>query len=76
MADFNRDGHLDVAVSGVAANAVTVYAGDGFGHLTVAGQLAVTAFPQSPAVADFNRDGRPDLAVPGPNNVSILLNQS
>jgi hypothetical protein len=76
IADFNRDGHLDVAVSAVAANAVTVYAGDGAGHLAVAGQLPVTPLPQSPAVADFNHDGKPDLAVPGPGNLSILLNQS
>jgi hypothetical protein len=76
LADFNHDGHLDVAVSGVAANAVTIYAGDGAGHLAVAGQLAVTPFPQSPAAADFNHDGKPDLAVPGPSSVSILLNQT
>jgi hypothetical protein len=76
LADFNHDGHLDFAASGVAASAVTVYTGDGAGHLTAASQLPVTPFPQSPAVADFNRDGKPDLAVPGPGNMSILLNQT
>ncbi|MGH9139493.1 MAG: FG-GAP repeat domain-containing protein [Acidimicrobiales bacterium] len=76
LADFDGDGDLDVAVSGVGDGRVAVYANDGGGQLTDAGRLPVTSFPQTPAAADYDGDARVDLAVPGASALSVLRNIS
>jgi len=71
-ADFNADGHLDVAMNGDTA--VRIALGDGHGSFapatewaTAAGSLAIMA------VGDVDADGRPDV-VAGDRNVYGLRN--
>jgi len=69
-ADFNGDGHLDVAICyqfsavyGVPASLLTVHFGDGTGHFSQGVPLTTGEDPQSFAVGDFNVDGSQDLVV-------------
>ena len=76
VADFNRDGNLDLAVGNYWSNTVGVLLGDGNG-----GFSGPTTFPtgdSSPVfvqVGDFNGDGSRDLAVAHHNSdtVGVLL---
>jgi len=66
IADFNKDGKLDIAVSGFNPNAVSVFLNKGDGTFT--GPI-LTSIPASSigfsatVVGDFNEDGYPDLLV-------------
>jgi FG-GAP-like repeat/FG-GAP repeat/Planctomycete extracellular len=63
IADFDEDGHLDLAVADNGASTVTLMLGDGAGGFAPAAQtVAVGSNPTSVAVADFNGDGKPDIA--------------
>lgn len=65
VADFNKDGIADFAVSDWRASTVTVYLGSGngsFGH-TWSFPLRMRGTAPQIATADFNGDGIPDLAV-------------
>jgi VCBS repeat protein len=72
-ADFNRDGHVDLAVANSTDSTVSVLLGRGDGTF-----LAKTDYPVGPLTAravsaDFTGDGRLDLAVCGlPDVLSIL----
>jgi hypothetical protein len=78
LADFNGDGHLDMAVA--ASGGLSILLGNGDGTFQ-----AAQNYPMVPgaslAVADFNRDGILDLAVwqagfvGTPGRVQILLGQ-
>jgi FG-GAP-like repeat len=59
VADFNRDGALDIAVADIASGSLLLGNGDGTFHL---GNPIGASAPVFFAVADFNRDGKPDLA--------------
>jgi hypothetical protein len=86
VADFNRDGNLDIASVSFSPGTTLgseyeIYFGDGHDGFTVGGgQLAVG--PSAVIAADFDGDGEPDLAVigavgvsaAGPEAVQILLN--
>jgi hypothetical protein len=76
VADFNRDGHLDVAVVNASENSVSMFLGDGNGAFTPAsrspfkvntcvilGVELCNSLPTAVAVGDFNGDGKLDLAV-------------
>jgi hypothetical protein len=77
VADFNRDGKPDMALS--ATGFVSVLLGNGDGSFQPRVDYPVTPDSGYLAVADFNRDGAADLAVTnsscclGPNTVSVLL---
>ena len=74
-ADFNEDGHLDVAVTQGTLNQVAILLGDGAGAFGSPTTFAVGASPFGLTTADFNNDGDVDLAVAnqsGPS-LSILL---
>ncbi len=64
VADFNRDGHDDLAVS--QNDSVTIYLNDGAGGFNRTSAIFVghnvSPIPPSRAVADLDKDGIPDIA--------------
>jgi len=74
-ADFNRDGHLDVATANSQDNSVSILLSDGHGGFLPHMDYAVGSSPVALAAADFNGDGFPDLAIANQssNSISILL---
>lgn len=60
--DFNRDGHMDIAVT-TNSNQVAVLLGNGDGTFQNPMFYDVEEGPQDLAVADVNGDGNPDLLV-------------
>jgi hypothetical protein len=62
-ADFNGDGHTDLAVANHTDNTVSILLGNGDGTFTPAAPLATGKGPVAIVAADFNGDGHPDLAV-------------
>ena len=78
VADFNRDGHLDVACATSFQNSYFFYGG-GNGHFGEANPINDTINfngGYSIAAGDFNRDKAPDLAIPIElkGKVAIMLN--
>jgi hypothetical protein len=70
VADFNRDGHLDLAVATYDffyGGSVSLFMGDGAGNFKPGGSAFATLrssnYVRSILVGDFNRDGNPDLIV-------------
>ena len=83
-ADFNKDGHIDLAVADKGNNTVSIFLGNGDGTFQLRTDYAVGSSPVWISAADFNGDGVLDLAVAdnGATNttdtgnvVSILLGQ-
>ena len=75
MADFNRDGWLDVAHANTGGDTVTVLLNNKTGGLALSSDIPVGHGPFDIATADFNRDGAPDLAVANADNdtISVLI---
>jgi len=77
LADFNGDGHLDVAASnggeGKTGN-VMLFLGTGKGTLGKPTTYKVAGTPGNIAAADLKGDKYPDLATVTAGNVAILLN--
>ena len=63
-ADFNGDGHTDLAVSS-ANETIMALLGDGTGGFTPLAPQKVNNFTGRLAAADFNNDGIPDLVLTG-----------
>lgn len=62
-ADFNHDGHLDLAVANAKGNTVSILLGNGDGTFRPAADVMLAGHPKAIAAADFTRDGFADLAV-------------
>ncbi|MCW5775808.1 MAG: VCBS repeat-containing protein [Phycisphaeraceae bacterium] len=76
-ADFNLDGHLDLAVADESGNRVVILLNNGAGGFVVSHQLPVGARPTAIATGDIDGDGLPDVATANTNgaSVSVLLNK-
>jgi len=74
-ADFDHDGHTDLAVTRYNLSVVSVLLGNGNGTFSVPLSYPVGTGPQYVSVADFDDDGNDNLAVTSQqaNNVSVLL---
>ena len=76
VGDFNGDGKLDVAVTSMYSNNVTILLGKGDGTFTAAAASPATGkTPVGIVAGDFNGDGKLDLAVADEdsNSITILL---
>ena len=80
VADFNGDGHLDVAVTNKGFNNgpgnMMTFFGNGHGKLKNRKTYKMTGQPYGIAAGDLNGDGHPDLAVAAlqGGTVAILMN--
>jgi hypothetical protein len=74
-ADFNGDGHADVAVLNDADASITVLLGNGDGTFNAAPVTYTGTGPAGLVVGDWNGDGKPDLAITNDlaATVSVLL---
>ncbi len=78
IADFNKDGNLDVAVANADDKTVSILLGNGAGGFNSAGSYNVgsTWNPISIAVLDLNGDGNLDLASANVNLSNLLVANS
>jgi len=79
VADFNGDGHLDVAITDQGfgnPGDVMVFLGNGHGKLGKPTKYKMSGGPVGIAAADLNGDHHPDLAVAlaGGGSVAVLMN--
>jgi hypothetical protein len=74
-ADFNGDGHLDLAVTNQNSNTVSIFLGNGDGTFSTKTDFQTGVGPTGIVAADFNADGHADLAITNQtdNTVSVLL---
>ena len=77
LADFNGDGHLDLAVQRAFGDAAVLLLGKGDGTFTMQSPVALGFEPVVVKAGDFNGDGHADLAFlankGGPLEVAVLL---
>ena len=64
-ADFNDDGHVDLATGKRRGEGVSVLLGDGSGGFNATAEIRIGTDGASIVAGDFNGDGRVDLAVGG-----------
>jgi hypothetical protein len=75
VADFNRDGNLDAAVTTYGDNpTVAVLLGNGDGTFGPPATYPIGRNASAIVAGDFNNDGYPDLAVVDYDGIQILLN--
>jgi hypothetical protein len=76
IADFDRDGNLDIVFTNSATNTVDVIFGDGHGQFGRRISIPNAQEPERLAIADFNHDGNPDLVITHrtSKDISVVLN--
>jgi hypothetical protein len=74
--DFNKDSHMDLAVSNNRSDNVSLLLGDGSGGFSVATSITAGTGPAGIITGDFDGNSWLDLAVAnsGSHNLSVLLN--
>jgi len=75
-ADFDRDGHLDLAAANEQEDSVSVFLNQGDGtYRRMTTNFPTGEYPTGGAVADFNRDGILDIVTANyhGNSVSVLI---
>ena len=75
-ADFNGDGHADLAISRFVYGDISLQLGNGDGTFNTAGiysEGALDSAPDAVVSADFDGDGHPDLAVANVNDNSVAV---
>ncbi|MGO8720336.1 MAG: FG-GAP-like repeat-containing protein [Acidobacteriaceae bacterium] len=73
MADFNRDGNLDIVTGNSIANDVSFFGGHGDGTFASGVISPSLNFPDSIAAGDINGDGIPDLVEVAPNFQQVVV---
>lgn len=73
IADFDQDGHLDIAIANLADNNVIIFKGDGKGNLTKSSQLPAGEKPTDITAADINQDGFTDLLIANHETTYLTL---
>jgi VCBS repeat protein len=77
-ADFDADGHQDLAVANRESNDLTILPGHGDGTFADPISFEAGDGPRAIVSGDFNHDGRPDVAIANSYSsyISIFLSQS
>jgi hypothetical protein len=73
VADFNGDGHLDLAAANPFKNTVGIRLGDGAGSFTGSLDVAVGNGPSFLALGDFNGDGKLDFGVTNSDGTTVSI---
>ena len=78
--DFNADGQLDLAVSSITGDNVSIFLGSGDGNFSLREVVAAGDASFWITSADFDRDGLPDLAITNDvstsSTITVLLNRT
>lgn len=79
VADFNSDGHLDIAVGMLSPEDVVIFTNDGTGKYQVT-SYAIGVGSWDSIATDLSHDGKPDLAtldyyIYTPANITVLLHK-
>lgn len=73
VADFNKDGNLDIAPLSFDEGRVFIFLGDGFGNFPTTISFSAGTWPRSISIADLNKDNNPDLIIGGDFYKRILV---
>lgn len=73
IADFNRDGKEDLAITNSAASVVKILLGQGNGSFSSGDTFSVANRPVAIEAGDFNGDGKTDIALAPERSGSYVL---